>query len=141
MLNCSKCEVRNFALTVAAQIHWRLILIYDAWPYYLAQLADPSLSEQSIRDLARRLWNMFECCLDAGVGRKLRKMFPDETAFLANIPAMSAIRTWAKKGRLGNMHMERAISLIRNHLRPEHYDRARETLAAILFHTLSGLTI
>ncbi len=48
VLDCSNCEVRNFALTVAAQIHWRLILIYDAWPYYLAQLADPSLSEQSI---------------------------------------------------------------------------------------------
>ena len=37
-------RVRCSGLEMVAQVHWRLLLQYEAWPYPLVGLVDPSAS-------------------------------------------------------------------------------------------------
>ena len=96
-----------------ADVHWRLGLLWQNWPYRLAQLVDPRCSQDEVRRLAEQIFDLPTCCLDAACVRKLRRLYNGADDLLADGDFMDAVRLWSRRARCTNMHIERCFALLR----------------------------
>jgi len=96
-----------------ADVHWRLGLLWQNWPYRLAQLVDPRCSQDEVRRLAEQILDLPTCCLDAACVRKLRRLYNGADDLLADGDFMDAVRLWSRRARCTNMHIERCVALLR----------------------------
>lgn len=130
-------DVRKLALTQAAQVHWRLADVYDSWPYHFAKLSDPCWSEADRRQLIDNFFKENTCCIDQSCSRKIRALFPHAAAFWADANIQKTLDIWSRRGRLTNMHMERAFALIRKACVQKVPSLERLVAAGFLTQTLS----
>ena len=100
-------------LGMLADVHWRLGLLWQNWPYRLAQLVDPRRSQDEIRRLAEQIFDLPACCLDAACVRKLPRLYNGAEELLADGDFLDAVRLWSRRGRCTNMHIERCFALLR----------------------------
>ena len=79
-------------LGMLADVHWRLGLLWQNWPYRLAQLVDPRRSQDEIRRLAEQIFDLPACCLDAACVRKLPRLYNGAEELLADCDFLDAVR-------------------------------------------------
>ena len=100
-------------LGMLADVHWRLGLLWQNWPYRLAQLVDPRCSQDEVHRLAQLIFDLPACCLDAACVGKLRRLYTRAGDMLADDDLMDAVRLWSRTARCTNMHIERCFALLR----------------------------
>ena len=125
-------DVRTMVLKIVAQLHWRFLWVYQSWPYRLLTLVDMSVGAEERLQLAREFCNANSCCLDQHCSRKLRALVADPEELLRDDDLQGALISWAHKGRVCNMHVERMFARIRSSV-PRH--TSAERLAASGFLT------
>ena len=106
---CMQLLVR-FSLGFAGRV-WRLHRRWAWFPYLLARLIAPDASEEEKRDVAFLLFSVPACCIDCAFSLKVRLMAGSAAELLQNKAVLTAIRIWAERSRVANMHMERLIAL------------------------------
>ena len=90
---------------------WRLHCKWTWFPYMLARLVAPGVSDFEKAIVSKLLFDTSECCLDAGFSLKVRRLALTAAALLTHQGLLAAIRLWCQKARITNMHMERLIGL------------------------------
>jgi hypothetical protein len=96
-----------------ADVHWRLGLLWQNWPYRLAQLVDPRCTQEEKQHLAEQIFDLPACCLDVACVRKLPRLYTCAGDLLADGDFMAAVRLWSRRARCTNMHIERCFALVR----------------------------
>ncbi len=119
-------------MSTVAEIHWRLVETFADWPYPLGRLVDTSLSLDERLDIARRFIKAFACCLDSYFGSKIHSSYMTPEEMLNDAELMDIIRTWVRKSRICNMHLERMLALVRRSTPDKCPNSERVSAAALL---------
>ena len=99
--------------TMAAQIWFRFIPMFESYPHLVAKIVDPRLTEAQQLEAAETFFDADMCDVDAGFGMRLREVCQSARALLADEDTLSLLRIWARKTRLSNMNTERLIAKVR----------------------------
>lgn len=116
-------------LKAAAQVLWRFVLQFEAWPFRLALLADGLLTEAEHAQVARDLYAAPTCCLDRWCSQRARNLFADPVALVNDREFRALLREWSRTGKMCNMHLERDLATIR-HASPDTLPFAERVCAA-----------
>ena len=65
-------EAQVSCISLVCQLHWRFELLFGTWPYPLARLVDPTVSEADKATVREEFLSASPCCLDAYFGAKVR---------------------------------------------------------------------
>ena len=83
-------------LRAAAQVFWRFVLQYEAWPFRLALLADASLAEAEYVRVAEDLYAASMCCLDPWCSQRVRNLFADPAELLHDEEFRRLLSEWSR---------------------------------------------
>ena len=104
-------KARVMMLEMAAHLWWRSWR-YSTWPYRLLRAVNPMTQHNSLR-VFEQLYDASPCCLDDHFSLKLRACYSSARAMDACPILKVQLQTWARKGRVVNMHIERLLALIK----------------------------
>jgi hypothetical protein len=110
---CLRQYIFRLSFALASLIWFNLESLFSAAPYALLGLVSATSTDETRRTLAERFFNTAECCLDRGVSLKIRRLVGSPEDLITNTPILLVLRMWARRGRIGNMGLERLLSLIR----------------------------
>lgn len=107
-------ELQSMVASVVCQLHWRFVVTFAAHPFPLASLADSTLIDEEILEAIRALYRLPSCCLDATCSQKMRAFFPTCEDMFNDLEFRRLIKTWTRRAKLCNMHLERQLALVRS---------------------------
>eukprot|EP00959_Pyramimonas_sp_CCMP1952_P095002 1986729-Pyramimonas_sp.AAC.1 len=70
-------------------------------------------SDETNEFVVHEFYQVPRCCLDADASLKLRDLFPDADRFLQAPGIRQALKLWASKARVSNMHIERLLAQLK----------------------------
>ena len=126
-------ECRCTLISMVCQLHWRFISMFRTWPFKLAQVGEPGVSDTEILTLFEKLYEEPECCLDKHFAAKLRGLAVDAKSMCDAAEIMGGLRLWARHTKLANMITERLLARCKAST-PDKYPVA-ERLVATSFLT------
>ena len=105
-------EIRAMGFDFASQVEWRFQR-FKVFPYRLALLVHPLVSESERASRADAFYELRECCRSARFCEKVVKLLPTADAMLRSEPWHRLMTAWAWSHKFTNMWSERLLALFR----------------------------
>ena len=106
-------RTRGIIGSILAQLYWRLVLPFAAWPFPLVTLVDAAASADECQRVLQRFFAAEACCLDAGFSRKARSFFQSAEQLLADVDFRDVLVQFATHFKWSNMATERLLALFK----------------------------
>jgi hypothetical protein len=107
------------------------LLYLEQFPMKLACAVHPRLSQQEQLDVVAQLFQANPCCLDADFSVKIKEQIRDEQELMSDKLFLAALKLWAERTKLTNMHIERLLAGLRKNV--SNYHGNKTTSAENLF--------
>jgi len=96
----------SMTVELAGEVHYRLCLYYDRWPFKLLRLVSPDCTEDERRAAEEQFFNTPSCCLDPFFSTPLKK-WAGTVEGLRSPTVLAVLRAWANCGKVSIAHVER----------------------------------
>ena len=115
-------SARAKLLSMACQVHWRFLGLYETFPFKLVKLIDPLATPFEREQCAREFLSSKTCCLDEAFSAKAQRLFTCSEQpsmqllseqLLSDTGFLDMLRGWNDCARITNMHIERLLVRVR----------------------------